>query len=55
MFGIRLHMDYSINIHDDSLVGKLWSIARERTQNGEKELSTTLISRALKKYSEKEL
>ena len=32
---------------------KLWSNMRERTQNGEKELRITLISRVLKLCSEK--
>ena len=36
-------------------MGKLWSNTSERTQNGEKELRTALISRVLKFFSEKQL
>ena len=66
--GSRLHVDHSTNSHHSqyrsadyrdccfmtiSLQRKLWSNTRERTQNGEKELGTTRISKVLKLCSKK--
>ena len=41
-------------LYDCSLVRKLWSNTRQRTQKGEKDLRTTLISRVYKVYWEKQ-
>ena len=66
--GSRSHIDNSTNNHHSqhrsadyryccfmliSLIRKLWSNTRERTQNGEKELRTTLFSKVLELCSEK--